>query len=248
MRLDGKNMIVTGASQGIGKAIAIMGAAYGANICAVGRRLEPLLETKAEIEKLGRKCIAISADVTDYEAVKGMVKQAEEDFGKIDVLVNNVGWDKIEPFLHNTPDFWDKAVDVNYKSVIYCSRAVLDGMIANNSGTIINISSDAGRGGSSGETVYAGTKGAVIAFTKSLAREVARYNINVNCVCPGPTKTPLFERTPEKLKAALERAIPMRRVGEPEEVAGAAIFFASDLANYITGQVISVSGGLTMHG
>ena len=248
MRLDGKNMIVTGAGQGIGKAIAIMGASYGANVCVVGRQLEPLRETQAEIEKLGRKCVTVPTDVTDFDAVKDMVKHSQEALGQIDVLVNNVGWDKIENFVKNTPDFWDKAIDVNYKSVIYCSRAVLDGMIENNSGKIINIASDAGRGGSSGETVYAGTKGAAIAFTKSLAREVARYNINVNCICPGPTNTPMFHGQPEKIKESLQRMIPMKRIGEPEDVAGSVVFFASDLANYITGQVISVSGGLTMHG
>ena len=144
MGLDGKNMIVTGAGQGIGKAIAIMGASYGANVCVVGRQLEPLRETQAEIEKLGRKCVTVPTDVTDFDAVKDMVKHSQEALGQIDVLVNNVGWDKIENFVKNIPDFWDKAIDVNYKSVIYCSRAVLDGMIENNSGKIINIVSDAG--------------------------------------------------------------------------------------------------------
>ena len=248
MRLDGKNMIVTGASQGIGKAIAVMSASYGADVCIVGRHLETLKVTQAEIEKQGRKCVAIPTDVTDFDAVKEMVKQAQEALGQIDVLVNNVGWDATEHFVKNTPEFWDNVIDINYKSVIYCSRAVLDGMIENKAGKIINIASDAGRGGSSGETVYAGSKGAVIAFTKSLAREVARFNINVNCISPGPTNTPLYQGQPEKIREALQKVIPMKRVGEPEDVAGSAVFFASDLADYITGQVISVSGGLTMHG
>lgn len=248
MRLDGKNMIVTGASQGIGKAIAIMSASYGADLCIVGRHTETLKETQAEIEKLGRKCVAVSADVTDYGAVKAMVQQAQEALGPIDVLVNNVGWSDSQHFVKNTSEFWDCVVDTNYKSVIYCSRAVLDGMIEKNAGKIINIASDAGRVGSGGETVYAGAKGAVIAFTKSLAREVARFKINVNCVCPGPTNTPLYQGQPEKFKEALHKIIPLKRVGEPEDVAGSAVFFASHLSDYITGQVISVSGGLTMNG
>ncbi|MBB6446640.1 SDR family NAD(P)-dependent oxidoreductase [Bacillus benzoevorans] len=248
MRLDGKKMIVTGASQGIGKAIAIMSATYGADVCIIGRHLDKLQDTKEEIEKLGRKCAAIPADVTNYDAAKEMVKQAQEAIGKIGILVNNVGWDSIEHFVKNTTEFWDQVIDINYKSVIYCSRAVLDGMMENNSGKIINIASDAGRGGSCGETVYAGAKGAVISFTKSLAREVARYKINVNCICPGPTNTPMYLGQPEKIRESLQRIIPLKRVGEPEDVAGTVVFFASPLSDYITGQVISVSGGLTMYG
>jgi 2-hydroxycyclohexanecarboxyl-CoA dehydrogenase len=248
MRLDGKKMIVTGASQGIGKAIAIMSASYGADVCIVSRNAERLQATKEEIEKLGRKCTVIAADVTEYDAVKEMTKQAQDALGSIDILVNNVGWDSIEHFVKNTAEFWDDVIDINYKSVIYCSRAVLEGMMEQNCGKIINIASDAGRGGSSGETVYAGAKGAVIAFTKSLAREVARYKINVNCICPGPTNTPMYLGQPEKIRESLQRIIPLKRIGEPEDVAGAAVFFASPLSDYITGQVISVSGGLTMHG
>lgn len=248
MRLDGKKMIVTGASQGIGKAIAIMSAFYGADVCIVSRNEERLQATKEEIEKLGQKCTAIAADVTDYDAVKEMTKQAQEALGSIDILVNNVGWDSIEHFEKNTSEFWNDVIDINYKSVIYCSRAVLEGMMEQNCGKIINIASDAGRGGSSGETVYAGAKGAVIAFTKSLAREVAKYKINVNCICPGPTNTSLYWGQPEKIRESLKRIIPLKRIGEPEDVAGTAVFFASPLSDYITGQVISVSGGLTMHG
>jgi len=177
-----------------------------------------------------------------------MVKQAQDALGQIDILVNNAGWDVIEPFWKNTPEFWDKVIDTNYKSVIYCSRAVLDGMMENNRGKIINVASDAGRVGSSGETVYAGAKGGVIAFTKSLAREVARFNINVNCICPGPTDTPLYQGQSEKIKMALEKAIPLKRVATPDDIAGAAVFFASSLSDYITGQILSVSGGLTMQG
>ncbi|AET66873.1 dehydrogenase of unknown specificity, short-chain alcohol dehydrogenase like protein [Desulfosporosinus orientis DSM 765] len=248
MRLDGKNIIVTGAGSGIGKAIALMCASYGADVSAADLNSEALKLTQVEIEKLGRKCMAVTTDVTNFESVTAMVKQTQDSLGQIDTLINCVGWDIIEPFWKNPIEYWDKVIDINYKSVVYCSRAVLDGMMENKAGKIINISSDAGRGGSSGETVYAGAKGGVIAFTKSLAREVARYNILVNCVCPGPTNTPLYQGQPEKMRQALEKAIPLKRVAEPEEVAGAAVFFASDLASFITGQIISVSGGLTLYG
>ncbi|MHB8072387.1 SDR family NAD(P)-dependent oxidoreductase [Desulfosporosinus fructosivorans] len=248
MRLDGVHMLVTGAGKGIGRSIAIMSAAYGADISIVGRTSEPLLETSEEIRKLGRQCEIIIADVSDYQAVTQMVEQAEKVLGPITILVNNVGWDNAEPFWKNSAEFWDKVIDTNYKSVIYCSRAVLDSMMKNNCGKIINIASDSGRVGSSGETVYAGSKGAVIAFTKSLAREVARFNIKVNCVSPGPTDTPLYQAQPEKIKMALEKIIPLKRVALPEDVAGAVVFFASNLSEYITGQILSVSGGLTMQG
>lgn len=248
MRLDNTNIIVTGASQGIGKAIALKSAFYGADLCIVGRHSDTLKVTQGEIEKLGRKCVAITADVTDFESVTSMVKQAQETLGQINVLVNNVGWDATEQFWKNSLEFWDKIIEINYKSVLYCSRAVLDSMIENNSGKIINIASDAGRVGSSGESAYAGAKGGVIAFTKSLAREVARYQINVNCICPGPTNTPLNQGQPEKIRMAIERVIPFKRIAEPDDIAGPVVFFASSLSDYITGQVLSVSGGLTMQG
>ncbi|MBF7082518.1 3-oxoacyl-ACP reductase FabG [Desulfallas sp. Bu1-1] len=248
MRLDNTKIIVTGAGQGIGKAIALMLASYGADLSIADKNAETLQVTRAEIEQLGRKCVAVPTDVTDFESVTAMVKQSQETLGRIDVLVNTVGWDIIEPFWKNSLEYWDKIIDINYKSVVYCSRAVLDGMMENKAGKIINIASDAGRVGSSGETVYAGAKGGVIAFTKSLAREVAKFNIKVNCVCPGPTDTPLYRGQPEKIRQALERAIPLKRVASPDDIAGAVLFFASSLADYITGQVLSVSGGLTMAG
>lgn len=248
MRLDGKNVIVTGAGQGIGKAIALKLAAFGADLSIVDMNSVTLKETCAEIEQLGRKCVAMTTDVTDFEAVTAMIKQSQENLGPISVLVNTVGWDVIEPFWNNSLENWDKIININYKSVVYCSRAVLDNMMENKVGKIINIASDAGRVGSSGETVYAGTKGGVIAFTKSLAREVARYNIQVNCICPGPTDTPLLRQQPEKVREALAKAIPLKRIASPDDIAGAAVFFASSFADFITGQVLSVSGGLTMAG
>jgi len=243
-----KVVLITGAANGIGKAIALKLAAYGAGISIADKNPETLKETYEEIEKIWVKCVAVTTDVTDFESVTAMVKQSQETLGRIDVLVNTVGWDIIEPFWKNSLEYWDKIIDLNYKSVVYCSRAVLDNMMENKAGKIINIASDAGRGGSSGETVYAGAKGGVIAFTKSLAREVARYNIKVNCVCPGPTDTLLYRGQPEKFRQAIEKAIPLKRVATPDDIAGAALFFASGLADYITGQVLSVSGGLTMYG
>lgn len=248
MRLDGTNIIVTGAGQGIGKAIALRLAAYGADITIADKNPGTLKATCEEIEQLERRCVAVTTDVTDFESVTAMVKQSQDTLGRVDVLVNTVGWDIIEPFWKNSLEYWDKIIDLNYKSVVYCSRAVLDNMMENKAGKIVNIASDAGRGGSSGESVYAGAKGGVIAFTKSLAREVARYNIKVNCVCPGPTDTALYRGQPEKFRQAIEKAIPLKRVATPDDIAGTALFFASGLADYITGQVLSVSGGLTMYG
>jgi 2-hydroxycyclohexanecarboxyl-CoA dehydrogenase len=160
--------------------------------------------------------------------------------------VNAAGWDRLEPFMENTPEFWDQLVQLNYLGPVRVARAFLPAMIEARRGAIVNVASDAGRVGSMGETVYAGAKGGVIAFTKSLAREMARHEIRVNCVSPGPTDTPLFRSLPEKMQEALERAIPLRRLGRPEEVADAILFFASDRSRFITGQVLSVSGGLTM--
>ena len=166
-----------------------------------------------------------------------------------DVLVNAAGWDRIEPFMDNDDELWQTLTAINLLGPVRVSHAFLRPILdAGADARIINIASDAGRVGSSGETVYAGTKGGVIAFTKSLAREMARHRINVNCVCPGPTNTPLLHSMPEKLRDSLEKAIPFRRLAEPEEIADAVLFFASDRARYITGQVLSVNGGLTMAG
>ena len=174
-----------------------------------------------------------------------------KDFNQIDILVNNAGFDKIELFSKLDPSWWDKLIDLNYKHYIYTNHAVLPHMRDRNYGRVINIASDAGRGGSTGEAVYSGAKGGVIAFTKTIAREFARFAITVNAICPGPTVTPMTiaqndEEFAGKINAAAEKAIPLRRLGQPEDLANAVVFFASDEANYITGQTLSVSGGLTM--
>jgi 2-hydroxycyclohexanecarboxyl-CoA dehydrogenase len=172
-------------------------------------------------------------------------------FGRIDVLVNNAGWDKVQPFLESNESDWDKVIAINLYGTLHCCKAVLPAMVAQGYGKVVNIGSDAGRVGSSGEAVYSAAKGGIIAFTKTLARELARYKINVNCVCPGPADTPLFAEIGAenpKLREALQKAIPFRRLARPEDLANAVAFLASDEAEYITGQTLSVSGGLTMAG
>ena len=249
MNLEGRTALVTGAGSGIGRAIAHKLAECGAMTLVTDLRGEAAAEVAKEINAKGLKAKSYAMDICDGTAVNAVRDQIGTEGLQPDVLVNNAGWDILQPFIQTTPDFWRKVVDINYMGPINVSHAFMGHMIeSGNGGRIVNISSDAGRVGSSGETVYAGAKGAVIAFTKSLARELARYKINVNCICPGPTDTPLFHANPEKVNEALVKAIPFRRVAQPSEIAGAVAFFASPEASYITGQVLSVSGGLTMVG
>jgi len=251
MNVKGKSAIVTGAGQGIGKGIARKLAEYGANVIVVDLNEETGRQVSNEVSKAyGVEALALKVDVTRLEDTQMMVKKALEKFGRIDILVNNVGWDIAQPFWETSEEFRQKVIDINYRGPVNCSFCVVPHMIEKQSGKIVNIASDAGRVGSMGETVYAGCKGAVIAFTKSLAREVARYKINVNCVAPGPTDTPGFEEGTRhgNIREALTKAIPFRRIGTPEDVGNAVFFFVSPLSEYITGQVISVSGGLTMAG
>ena len=159
--------------------------------------------------KMNTVAAAIKADVTNFEEVKEMAQKVINEFGRVDILVNNVGWDIIEPFMKNSLEYWEKVIAINFKGALYCTRAVLDDMVNRGNGKIINIASDAGRVGSLGETCYAGAKGGIIAFTKSLAREVARYNINVNCICPGPTDTALFRGQPEKMQGSFRKSNPL---------------------------------------
>ena len=201
-----------------------------------------------EVESLGRQAMALPVDVADSQAARKAVERTFQEFGRIDILVNNAGWDKTQPFVDTEPEFWDKVIGINLKGVLNFSHATCKHMVEGKEGKIVNIASDAGRVGSLGETVYAGAKGGVIAFTKSLAREMARSGVHVNCVCPGPTDTDLYNELPEKVRMALERGIPFRRVAQPEDIARAVAFFASPISDYITGQVLSVSGGLTMAG
>jgi 2-hydroxycyclohexanecarboxyl-CoA dehydrogenase len=251
MDLKGKVAIVTGSGGGIGRAISVKFASLGANVVVADIKQEGARETISLVEKAGARGLAMNTDITSLAQVQAMVKKTLEAFGQVDILVNNAGWDKIEPFVKNTPDFWDRVISINLKGPIHCTRAVLDPMMERKYGKIISISSDAGRVGSTGEAVYSACKGGIIAFTKTMAREMARYQINVNCVCPGATDTPLLAEitggeTGAKIIEAMVKAVPFRRLGKPEDIAGAVAFLASDEASFITGQTLSVSGGLTM--
>jgi len=248
MKLEGKTAVVTGAASGIGRATADELAQAGATVIVADINREAGEAAAAELNASGARASYLPLDVSDLASIQQFALDAVGVTGQVDILVNGAGWGKIQPFMENTPEFWQRVVAINFTGPVALAHALLPGMIERQQGRIVNISSDAGRVGSLGETVYAGAKAGLIGFTKSLARELARYKINVNCVCPGPTDTPLLQAVPEKHREAFQRAIPMRRFGKPSEVADAVLFFASDRASYITGQVLSVSGGLTLAG
>jgi 2-hydroxycyclohexanecarboxyl-CoA dehydrogenase len=238
--------LVTGAGGGIGRAVVRRLSLAGHTVAAGDLNLDA---AAAAVDGLEGAARPYPMDVSDSSSVAAAVARIEDELGPVRVLVNNAGIDKIEPFVESTEQTWRAVVAVNYLGTVIVTRAVLDSMIEAGSGRIINISSDAGRVGSSGEVVYSGTKGAVIAFGKALAREVATKGITVNTVCPGPTDTPLLQQVADrsqKLFDAMARAVPMKRIGTPEDVAPAVVFFASEGAAFITGQTLSVSGGLTM--
>ena len=246
--LEGKNIIVTGGGSGIGRAICHRLAEAGVKVGVFDLNRDGADQT---VEEIATNAAAFTADIGDYDACKRAVGEFESSVGTTDALVNNAGWDLAMPFLQSDAELWQKLVAINFYGPINMCHVVLPGMVERGGGRIVNLSSDAGRVGSSGESVYAGCKGGVIAFSKTLAREHARHKINVNVLCPGPTDTPLFQHAMEgnpKLGDALIRAIPMRRLAAPEDHAGMVAFLCSDEASFITGQVVSVSGGLTMHG
>ncbi|MBI4480644.1 MAG: glucose 1-dehydrogenase [Acidobacteria bacterium] len=252
MSQDGRSAIVTGGGRGIGRAIALALAGQGCHVAILDLIEENAQSVKKEVEALGRRALALRVDLTQQSQVDQAVAKVLAEFGQIDILVNNAGWDKLEPFLESQPETWEKIIAINLKSVFYTAKAVLPHMVSRGSGKLVNIGSDAGRGGSTGEAVYAATKGGIIAFSKSLAREMARYKINVNVVCPGLTETPLLQEVRDtsekahKVVDAITRAIPLGRVGAPEDIANAVAYLASPAADYVTGQTLSVSGGLTM--
>jgi len=246
MDLQGRTIIVPGGASGIGRATALLLAREGAKVVIGDIDAAGGLAAAAEGGADGLAIDYRPLDLTVKTSVDDFVAAVHGQVERVDGLVNAAGWDQIQPFLENPPEMWDRVIAINLMGAIRLTRGVLPPMVEARAGKIVNISSDAGRVGSMGETVYAAAKGGLIAFTKSLARELARYRINVNCVCPGPTDTPLFQRQPERMKEALTRAIPFRRIAQPIEIAQAILFFLSDRSNYITGQVLSVSGGLTM--
>jgi len=246
MEMQGQTVIVTGGASGIGKATALLLAREGARIFSgdIDETGGRAAAAEGAAERLAIEYLPL--DLTDAASIDAFVAAVYQHTERVDGLVNGAGWDQIQPFLENPPEMWDRIIAINLMGAVRLTRGVLPPMVAARAGKIVNISSDAGRVGSMGETVYAAAKGGLIAFTKSLARELARYQINVNCVCPGPTDTPLFQRQPERMKEALTRAIPFRRIAQPVEIAQAVLFFAGRRSDYITGQVLSVSGGLTM--
>ena len=252
--IDGKTVIVTGGGGGIGAPTCMRFAQEGARVVVMDVNATAAQETVQKIQNSGGQALACAVDLRDAAKTAGEIALIEKDFGEIDILVNGVGWDVFTPFLKSGPDFWTKIIDINLRSVLNVTHPVLASMVARRSGKIVSLASDAARGGSSGESVYAACKAGIIAFSKTLAREHARHGISVNVVCPGVTETAMLEAfmeeagDKEKLRQAFARAVPMGRLGQPEDLPGAIVFFASDDANFITGQVLSVSGGLTMHG
>ena len=252
MKLRGKTALVTGGGRGIGRAIALGLAQEGAQVAVLDILADNAAAVAGEIEATGVKALALPADLTKRAQVDRAIADTLAQFGQIDILVNNAGWDRMELFLDSEEETWDKIIAINFKGMLYVCKAALPSMVARGQGKVISIASDAGRAGSTGEAVYAGTKGAIIAFSKTLAREMARHKITVNVVCPGLTETPLLqgirEQSPktEKVIEAVTRAIPLGRVGQPEDIAGAVVYLASPAADFVTGQTLSVSGGLTM--
>jgi 2-hydroxycyclohexanecarboxyl-CoA dehydrogenase len=251
MELKDMNVIVTGGASGIGRATAWLLAERGASV-VIGDIDRAGGESVAqEAGAKGLKIRYVHLDLTQADSAREFVRKAAAA-GRIDGLVNAAGWDRVEPFMENDPQLWDRLIGINLLGPIRLTRFVLDHMTEAKAGKIVNISSDAGRVGSMGETVYSACKGGLIAFTKALAREMARYKINVNCVCPGPTNTPLLHAQTSdwavRIREGMTRAVPLRRLGEPVEIAEAIGFFLAPASGFVTGQVLSVSGGLTMVG
>jgi len=253
-RFAGKVVVVTGGGGGIGGATCRRFAREGAKVAVFDLNLDAAGKVAAQIEQAGGVAAAFACDIAKRAEVDAAVDAAGTKLGPIDVLINNAGWDVFSPFVKTEPAQWEKLIAVNLVGALHMHHAVLPGMAARKSGRIVNIASDAARVGSSGEAVYAACKGGLVAFSKTIAREHARHGVTVNVVCPGPTDTALFAEykegagNPEKLVEAFTRSIPLGRIGQPDDLPGAILFFASDEAAYITGQVLSVSGGLTMAG
>ena len=246
MKLKDKVAIVTGGAQGIGKAISKRLATDGASVAILDLKAN---EGEATAKEIGAQALFCKTDCTKKGEVDASVAKAIEKFGKVDILVNNIGWALPTFFIEEDDAYWDKVIAVNSKTQLLVTHAVLKDMTKRKGGKIVNIASDAGRVGQMQGVVYSLCKAGVIGFTKGLAREVARYQISVNCVCPGPTDTQLFEEAINpKIKETFIQIIPFKRIAKPAEIAAGVAFFASPDADYITGQVLSVSGGLTMAG
>ncbi len=250
--LEGASIIVTGAAGGIGRAIVKRLAQEQCRVGVLDIAGAPAQELALQVRDTGGAATAFAVDITDYTAVQAAVQEFLNLYGRIDGLVNNAGWDIARPFLDTEPEFWRKVVDINLYGPLNMNHVVLRHMVERGAGRVVNIASDAGRVGSSGEAVYSAAKGGVIALSKTLARELAGHGITLNSVCPGPTDTPLlasFDSSPDgRLTKALIRAIPMKRLAQPEDIPGLVAFLLSDDAGFITGQTMSISGGLSMQG
>uniref|UniRef100_Q07U15 2-hydroxycyclohexane-1-carbonyl-CoA dehydrogenase n=1 Tax=Rhodopseudomonas palustris (strain BisA53) TaxID=316055 RepID=Q07U15_RHOP5 len=253
-RLQNKTVVITGGGGGIGGATCRKFAQEGAKVAVLDLNLEAAEKVAAEIRAAGGTAEAFKCDIADRASVDEAVAATHTKLGPIDVLVNNAGWDIFKPFAKSDPAEWEKLIAINLTGALHMHHAILPGMVERRYGRVVNIASDAARVGSSGEAVYAACKGGLVAFSKTLAREHARHGITVNVVCPGPTDTALLAGVtsgapnPEKLVEAFTKAIPLGRLGQPDDLAGAIVFFGSDEASFVTGQVLSVSGGLTMNG
>lgn len=253
-RFEGRTVVVTGGGGAIGGATCRRFAAEGGRVAVLDLDGEAAERVAAAIRAAGGEARGLRCDITDRATVDAVVAAVESGLGPIDVLVNNAGWDVFRTFAQTTPAEWDKLIAINLVGPLHMHHAILPGMVARRRGRIVNVASDAARVGSSGESVYAACKGGLVAFSKTIAREHAHHGITVNVVCPGPTDTPLFDGVrqgagnPEKLLESFRRAIPLGRIAQPDDLPGAIAFFASDDAGYVTGQVLSVSGGLTMSG
>ena len=253
MSLQGETSVVTGGAKGIGKAIALRLARDGANVGVLDIDKDGAKSTADEICRLGVRGLAFECDVTDYRKVKDSVAEIHGECGSIDILINNTGIDKSQFFVDTDEELWERIISVNYKSFLIATHVCVPYMMDRQGGRIVSIGSDAGRVGNSGEVLYCGTKAAIMASSKALARELARYNIRVNCVSPGPIQTDLLAGLHEgekgkKIMEAVARMIPMKRLGVPEDVADVVAFLVSDDSRYMTGQVVSIDGGLTMIG
>lgn len=248
MTFENKVVVVTGGASGIGQATVEAFAAAGADVCIGDIARDKGEVVASAVRAKGQKAQYVPLDLTNHGSIKEFAAEVLKRLARVDVLVNGAGWSKTQPFLQTDDDFWDKVIDLNFVGHMRLTKLLLPQMIERGYGKIVNVSSDAGRVGSLGETVYSGAKAGLIGFTKSLAREGARYNVSVNCVCPGPTDTPLLAAVDQKYRDAFVKAIPMRRFGKPSDVAGAILYFAGPQSDYVTGQVLSVSGGLTMVG
>lgn len=253
-RFDDRVVVVTGGGGGIGGATCRRFAEDGAKVAVFDVNEAAAEKVAKDIRDAGGRARAFACDITDRKSVDAAVAATREQLGPIDVLVNNAGWDVFRPFTKTEPSQWEKLIAVNLLGALHLHHAVLPSMVERKTGRIVNIASDAARVGSSGEAVYAACKGGLVSFSKTIAREHARHGITCNVVCPGPTDTALFDDykqgagNPEKLVEAFTRSIPLGRIGQPDDLPGAICFFASDDAAFITGQVLSVSGGLTMNG